>query len=116
MAVRPVGARGYLLAVARWSRVAGGTELQSGISLLAGAPQAVAVRGIGLSAANEKYRHGFLLPAVAAVGEPASVIVPAGWFRAGRVIELYIESARQIRLAALLDRGSDFERAAFDSL
>lgn len=116
VAVRPVGARGYLLAVARWSRVAGGTELQSGISLLAGTPQAVAVRGIGLSAANEKYRHGFLLPAVAAVGEPTSVIVPAGWFRAGRVIELYIESARQIRLAALLDRGSDFERAAFDSL
>lgn len=116
VALQPDGARGFLLAVARWSRIAGNTELQTGMNILAGVPQAVAVRGSGLSAANEKYRPGFVLPPVPALHEPASVIVPAGWFRAARIIELYTESSRQIRLTRLLDRGSDFERAAFDSL
>lgn len=115
VAVQPEGARGYLLAVARWARITGGTELQAGVNILAGIPLAVAVRGIGLSTTNEIYRHGFLLPAVPALDEPESVVVPAGWFRAGRLIELYTESSRQIRLTRLLDRGSDFERAVFDT-
>jgi hypothetical protein len=42
--------------------------------------------------------------------------VPAGWFRAGRVIELYEQSSRQIRLTQQLDRGSDFERCAFERM
>ena len=115
-AISPGGARGFLLAVARWSRIAGGTELQAGLNILPGIPLPVALRGTGLSAANEKYRQGFVLPAVPALKEPETVIVPAGWFRSGRIIELYGESSRQIRLTKALDRGSDFERATFDSL
>ncbi len=116
VAVQPDGTRSFLLAVARWSRIAGGRDLQTGVQILPGAPQAVAVRGTGLSAANEKYRHGFLLPPVASLTEPETVVVPAGWFRTGRVIELYTDSPRQVRLTRLLDRGSDFERAAYDAL
>ncbi len=116
VAVRPAGTQTFLLAVARWSRIAGECDLQAGVNLLPGTPRPVAVRGTGLSAANEKYRHGFLLPPVALLEEPEAVIVPAGWFRAGRAIELYTDSSRQIRLTRLLDRGSDFERAAFESL
>ena len=72
------------------------------------------LRGTGLTAVNEKYRPGFRLPAVPALKFPESVIVPAGWFRSGRIIELYEQSSRQIRLTQQLDRGSDFERCAFD--
>ena len=33
-----------------------------------------------------------------------------------RVIDLYEQSSRQIRLTQQLDRGSDFERCTFDNL
>lgn len=116
VAIMPEGGRSFLLAVARWSRLTGGAELQAGIQIMPGNPLSVALRGTGLTAINEKYRPGFRLPAVPALKYPESVIVPAGWFRAGRVIELYEQSARQIRLTQQLDRGSDFERCAFDSV
>jgi hypothetical protein len=116
VAIQPGSARGYLLAVARWSRITGGSELQTGVNILPGNPLTVAVRGTGLSAANEKYRPGFVLPAVPALQEPESVVVPGGWFRANRIIELFAESSRQIRLTKLIDRGGDFERAAFENL
>jgi hypothetical protein len=54
------------------------------------------------------------MAAVPALDYPESVVVPAGWFRPGRVIETYEESSRQIRLTRQLDRGSDYERCAFD--
>ncbi len=116
LAVMPSGSRGYLLAVARWSRLTGDAELQAGIQMLPGNPQMVALRGTGLAAVKEKYRPGFRLPAVAALKEPESVIIPAGWFRAGRILELYEEFSQQIRLTRQLERGSDFERCAFDLL
>lgn len=114
VAIGQQGGPGFLLAVARWSRLAGGSELQAGIQVLPGSPQAISLRGTGLSAVSEKYRPGFLLPEVSALKEPASVIIPAGWFRAGRVIEVYEQSSRQVRLKQVLDRGSDFERCAFE--
>ena len=114
VAVMPEGGRGFLLAVARWSRLTGAAELQAGIQIMPGHPTCVALRGTGLTAVNEKYRPGFRLPAVPALKFPESVIVPAGWFRSGRIIELYEQSSRQIRLTQQLDRGSDFERCAFD--
>lgn len=114
IAIMPEGSQGFLLAVARWSRLTGGNELQAGIQILPGSPTCVALRGTGLTAVNEKYRPGFRLPAVPALKYPESVIVPAGWFRTGRIIELYEQTSRQIRLRQQLDRGSDFERCAFD--
>ncbi|MCC7060660.1 MAG: hypothetical protein IT508_10555 [Burkholderiaceae bacterium] len=114
VAIMPEPDRGYLLAVARWSRLTGHAELQAGIQIMPGNPITIALRGTGLSAVNEKYRTGFRLPAVPALKYPESVIVPAGWFRPGRVIELYEQSSRQIRLTQQLDRGSDFERCAFE--
>lgn len=116
VAIMPEGSRGFLLAVVRWSRLTGGADLQAGIRIMPGNPLTIALRGTGLTAINEKYRPGFRLPAVPALKYPESVIVPAGWFRAGRVIELYEQSSRQILLTQQLDRGSDFERCAFDAV
>lgn len=115
VAVMADGAPGFLLGVTRWSRIADGRELQAGVSIVPGTPQPVSLRGTGLSAANEKYRQGFLLPPTEALNEPASVIVPAGWFRNGRLIEVYLDSSRQLRLSKLIERGSNFERAAYEA-
>lgn len=116
VAVMPEGSRSFLLAVARWSRLAGGAGLQAGIQIMPGNPLTIALRGTGLAAINEKYRPGFKLPAVPSLKYPESVIVPAGWFRPGRVIDLYEQTSRQIRLTHQLDRGSDFERCTYDNL
>lgn len=113
LAVQLAAGGGYRLAATRWARIAQGTELQMGGSIVPGAPLAVAVRGTGLTAAQEKFQPGFLLPAVPAVNEPESVILPAGWFRAGRILELYAEAPGQIRLTGSLERGTDFERVGF---
>ena len=114
VAVMPEGGRAFVLAVARWSRITAEAELQAGIQALPGQPQCVALRGTGIAAANEKYRPGFVLPPLPALHEPETVIVPAGWFRPGRIIELYDRNSRQIRLLQQIDRGSDFERCAFE--
>ena len=114
VAIRPERSHGYLLAVARWSRITAG-ELQAGIRLIPGQPHTVALRGTGLAAIKEKYRPGFRIAAVPALNFPESVIVPAGWFRPGRIIEMFEQSSRQIRLLRQIDRGSDYERCAFES-
>ena len=48
VAIMPEGSRGFLLAVARWSRLTGGNELQAGIQIMPGNPACVALRGTGL--------------------------------------------------------------------
>ncbi len=116
LALRLGEAPDFLLAVARWVRVAVGNELQTGVRIFPGLPRPVAVRGIGLSAVNEKYRQGFILPPAPTLHQPESVIVPAGWFRSGRVIEIHQDGARQVRLKRLMDRGADFERVAFEPM
>lgn len=101
-----------MLGVVRW--VASRQEtLTAGVHLLPGKPVAVALRGTGITALNEKFSQGFRLPAVLQLWEPASVVMPKGYFRAGRIIEIYTDHARQIHLERLLERGANFERADF---
>lgn len=116
VAVQPGSTSGFMLAVVCWSRIAGGSELLAGINVLPGSPLTGAVRGTGLPSANEKFRPCFLLPEVPAVKEPRSIIVPAGWFRPGRVVEVSVSHSSQLRLGKILDRGSDFERATYEGI
>ncbi|MRR10337.1 hypothetical protein EG831_09755 [bacterium] len=91
----------------------GTDRLSAGIAIIPGQPESVALRGTGVSAIREPYHQGLLLPALPALNSPASVILPSGWFRRERVLEVFTDRARQIRLTQLLDRGSDYERATF---
>jgi len=60
------------------------------------------------------WRQGFLLPAIAALREPASVVVPAGTFRIDRSIEVMADQQLSVlKLFRVLDRGSEFERCNF---
>src|SRR5574340_255948 len=116
LAVHPGEARGFLLAMIRWIRITGDDQLQCGVAIFPGTPRCVAVKGSGLAAANDKYRQGFILPAAPALNEPESVIVPVGWFRRGRVIEMVDDALKQVSLTRLVERGTDFERALFDRI
>jgi hypothetical protein len=41
-------------------------------------------------------------------------VLPAGWFKPKRVVEVYIDSPLKVRLTETLERGSDFERVAYE--
>ncbi|MBU0751755.1 MAG: hypothetical protein KJ787_04270 [Gammaproteobacteria bacterium] len=116
VAVRPKDVRSLLLGTLRWAMIDGKDALQAGVQIIAGQPQPVAVRGTGLSAVREKYSPGFLLPAVAALHEPESIVFPVGWFKRERVLEIYSGKSTQLRLTGLIERGNDFERATYDRI
>ena len=57
----------------------------------------------------------FALPAAAALRSPDTLVLPPGWFKPKRAIEILGEGTRKVLLTALVDRGADFERVTFES-
>jgi hypothetical protein len=99
--------------MARWVMAGSDGLLHAGIQFFAGQAEPVALRSTGLTAVREPYRQGFLLPAIAALDQPATVIMPVGWFRVEGVVEVFTDRARQVRVVRLIERGADFERAEY---
>ena len=51
---------------------------------------------------------------IAALNAPPSLVLPSGWFKPKRVIDVYVDGDVKVRLTELLDRGSDYERVAYE--
>ncbi len=113
VAVRPSDATSFMLGVMRWLSVSQDFVLRAGIQILPGVPQPIAVRATGLNAVSEKFVQALMLPAVAVLQSPITLVLPAGWYRPKRVIEVYSDKLEQILLTGLVERGSDFERVSF---
>ncbi len=112
--LRPPDGELLLLCQVSWLMYESTGDLQAGVHVLPGVPQAVGVRPTGLNvAAAEKYSRGFLLPAMPALKEVASIVLPRGWFVRQRVLELFAEQRIDVRLTDLLAQGPDFDRASF---
>ncbi len=108
----------FMLGQANWvmqerdGAEAGG--LVAGISLLAGRPQAVAVRHHGADhSPSEPYVRAFLLPPVPSLEQGASLILPLGWYGARRQVEIHSDGTWLVQLEELLQGGADFERVSF---
>lgn len=115
VAIRVAEQDDFMLAVVRVLAVdAQVASLDASLRLLPGTPSAVALRCTGLGPGADSFVPGFRLPGLEHLREPASVLMPSTYFRPGRIIEILSDRLRQIRLTQLLERGSDFERAAFD--
>jgi hypothetical protein len=115
VAVRPADAKGFMLGQVRWLMAAENGDLHAGVKLLAGVPAAVAVRATGLNAQTEKFVQAMALGAVAAINQPITLVLPSGWFKPKRVIELAMNNAEQkVSLAEVVERGSDFERVTYE--
>jgi cyclic-di-GMP-binding protein len=112
--IRPQGSQGLQLGMLRWVNVTDDAQIHAGVLMLPGRAEPVAVRSTGVSAAREPYKQAFLLPAVGALGSPATVLVPAGWFKVGRVIDISPGQTRQLRLSHLVMRGADFDQASYE--
>ena len=110
--ILPADAKSFMIGAIRWLSVSDEVDLRAGVRILPGLPQCVAVRSAGLNATNENYVPTLLLPAVPALQSPAALILPAGWYRPKRLIEVLSDKTEQILLTGILDRGADFERVS----
>jgi hypothetical protein len=87
-----------------------------GLRLLPGTPQPAAARAVATASekpADTRIERALLLPADTTLKSPATIVLPRAWYRANRVIELQGDKAQSIRLLALADRGTNFERATY---
>src|SRR2546422_653710 len=115
VAVRPGEAKNFMLGQVRWLMGAENGDVSAGVRLLPGLPQAIAVRATGLNAPNEKYFPALSLSKVPALNAPASLVLPPGWYKPKRVIELMTDPPTRVALTEVLDRGTDFERLGYEA-
>lgn len=116
VAVRPGDAKNFMLAQARWLMQGSDGGLNAGLRLLPGLPAAIAVRHYGLNVAQEKFIPALTLTEVAALKSPPTLILPAGWYKPKRVVEVFVQQPLRVKLEELVDRGTDFERMSYEVL
>jgi hypothetical protein len=114
VAVRPADARTFILGTLRWLLVNQQNIITVGMRTIPGVPQGIAIRATGLNAMADKFVPALMLSAVPALRSPASLVLPVGWFRPKRVIEVFSDQSRQLQLNAVAERGADFERVFFE--
>src|SRR6266480_2476352 len=116
LGIRLADAKAFLLCAVKWLSVSVEFELRAGVQILPGIPQGAAIRAVDAQTAAEQYTQAFLLPAVAALQAPETLVVPAGWFKQNREIEVLTERPGKLRLVSVVARGADFERVTFEAL
>lgn len=113
LGIRPADAKGFLLCTVRWLSVSAAYDLRIGVQILPGVPLGIAIRPTNPTSGD--YTQAFMLPAVAALRSPDSLVVPSGWFKPQRTVEVLTDDSRKLQLSAVVDRGSDFERVTFEA-
>ena len=116
VAVRPGDAKNFMLAQGRWLMQGSDGALNAGLRLLPGLPASIAVRHYGLNVAQEKYVPALTLTEVTALKSPPTLILPAGWYKPKRGVEVFVQEPLRVRLEELIDRGTDFERMTYEVL
>lgn len=119
MALRPHDGEHFLLAQATWLMQNTSGGLVVGVATLPGMPAGMGIRQANHGGGSiERYVPAFMLPALPAVGEEASIVLPAGMYQASRVLDFFIEGgvSGQLRMSHILQRGTDFDRISFQVL
>lgn len=111
LALCPDDGQDFLLAQTRWLRQQN-DGLIGGVRALPGMPRAIAARALD-QVASGRFHRVFLLPEMAAIDAEPTLIMPHGWFRPGRMFELFSGGVRRIRLRRLVEHGYDYERVSF---
>ena len=118
IAVKPGDAKSFNLGQIRWLTQNDAGDIQAGVRLLPGLPAATAVRPTGLNVQGAQWVQALSLTAVPALNAPPSLVLPVGWFKPKRVIEVHVEGQGgvRVRLTDNLERGSDYERVAYEAI
>jgi len=114
--LRPKGVSQFLLGHVRWLMQAESSDLYLGIRVLPGLPAGIAVRPSSSSSTKDKFVPALSLTAVPEYQAPQTLILPSGWYRPNRLIDVFTDSVQQVRLLEFLDRGSDFERLTYEAV
>jgi hypothetical protein len=112
VAVRRGASKLFYLGLVQWLRTEDNNELTVGVRLFPGIARAVVARPANFNAptGTNGFDRALLLPDMAAPAAPATLILPAGWFQAGRFVELYGEQKQLAKLINVIEKGSDFDR------
>lgn len=116
LALKPHDGERYILAVVTWLMEEVSGQLEAGVATLPGVPEGVGVRVLVPGTPNdERFVRAFQLPAVPAIGEEGSVVLPVGLYQASRELEVVHGDGRvsQLRMNHILQRGSDFDRVSY---
>ena len=119
MAVCPHDGDRFLLAYATWLMQEESGGLVVGLATLPGIPRGVCFRPLDQEgvAMTDRYASGFVLPALPAIGEETSLVLPSGHYHAGRELELVSgERTRRVRMNHVLQRQADFDRISIIEL
>lgn len=115
LAVCPPDGERYFLAQVTWLMHDRNEQLVAGIAALPGRSRAIAARPLtGSTGPAELFSRAFLLTATGTGNEEASLVLPLGWFQAGRILEVHDAGvSAQVMLLHVLQDGPDFERISF---
>ena len=114
VAIRHPQAKHFAIGMIRWMRFDPNGDLNIGLRAFPGIPMAVGIRApVLIPTLQNKFLQAFLLPEIPALKEPATLVLPHGWFGPNKQLELHIDDTLNVRLAAVIERGADFERVTF---
>lgn len=114
VAVRIGDGQYYVVGNVRWVLREGDNSLVAGLQLFPGEARPAAIRVLDPAGAHSVWHQGLVLPAVPALKESTSLILPAGTFRLDRMIEVMVDQKTETRkLFRVLDRGIEFERCNY---
>lgn len=116
VALRSGNAEGFILGQVRWLMGAANGELHAGLKLMPGTPATITARPSGLNEKNVRPIAALALGALPAAQSPATLVLPLGAFKPKRLFELSGDKPRNVRLTALIERGIDFERVAYEGV
>lgn len=88
LGIQEAGVRHWAIGVIRWIRHLGKPGTQLGIELLAPKAEAGAAQLLQKTGENGAFMRSLLLPAIKAIAQPATLILPRMPFRTGNKIEL----------------------------
>jgi len=104
----------YVVGNVRWVLREGDDTLVAGLQLFPGEPRPAAVRVVEGAGKTTPWSQGFVLPAIPALKESATLVLSAGTFRLDREVEVQADQKIEKRkLFRVLDRGIEFERCNF---
>ena len=112
VAVRRGTSKLFYLGLVQWMRVEENSELFVGVRLFPGIARPVVARPANFNAPSgiNGYERALLLPEMAVPATPATLILPTGWYQAGRFVELFGEQKQVAKLVNIIEKGSDFDR------
>jgi hypothetical protein len=114
--VRPADGKQFMLTQVRWLMGSDNGDVHAGVKLLPGLPRPLAVRPTGLNVQADSWVPAIALSAVPALDSPPSLVLPSGWYKPKRVIEIFEDRSIKAMLTEVIERGIDFERVGYQQV